>query len=55
MLTVCKYCSDGEYVRVSNEQMPENGAEILDSIANIMLSYAKEEFIVEIQDVEIKE
>ena len=55
VLTVCKYCSDGEYVRVSNEQMPENGAEILDSIANIMLSYAKEEFIVEIQDIEVKE
>jgi len=52
---VCKYCSDGEYVRVSNEQMPENGAEVLDSIANIMSSYAKDEFLIEIQDIGVEE
>lgn len=52
---VCKYCSNGEYVRVSTEEMPKNGTEILDSIAEVMSSYAKDEFLVKIQDTEVGE
>ena len=52
VLTVCRYCSDGEYIRVSTEEMPENGAEILDSIAKVMSSYAKDDCRIEIEDTE---
>ena len=53
ILTVCKYYSNGEYVRVSTEEMPQNGTEILDSIADVMSSYAKDKFLIEIQDTEV--
>lgn len=54
MLAVCKYYSNGEYVRVSTEEMPENGAEILDRIAGVMSSYAKDDCLMEMQDTEDK-
>ncbi|MBQ6930059.1 MAG: hypothetical protein IJN27_07145 [Oscillospiraceae bacterium] len=53
ILKVCKYYSNGEYVRVSTEEMPQNGTEILDSIADVMSSYAKDKFLIEIQDTEV--
>ena len=43
-LTVCRYYDSGEYIRVSTEQMPHNGREILDSIGAVMAEYAAEDY-----------
>lgn len=40
VLTVCRYYDSGSYIRVSTEQMPENGQQIMDSIGNAMQKYA---------------
>ncbi len=39
-LTVCKFYSGGSYIRVSTEKMPPDGDKILDSISNVMQTYA---------------
>ena len=39
-LTVCKFYSGGSYIRVSTEKMPPDGDKILESISNVMQTYA---------------
>ena len=39
-LMVCKFYSGGSYIRVSTEKMPPDGDKILDSISNVMQTYA---------------
>ena len=43
-VSVCKFWDDGEYVRVSTEQMPGDGKEILREISDVLESYAREEY-----------
>lgn len=49
-LIVCKFYSYGSYIRVSTEKMPPDGDKILDSISNVMQTYATADRIVSDSD-----
>ena len=51
-LVVCKYYSNGEYIRVSTEEMPENGETVLKNISDIMSEFINTDYMIETQNTE---
>ena len=44
-LTVCRFWTGREYIRVSTENMPEGGEAVLNDIGGIMREYLREEYL----------
>ncbi|MBR6518520.1 MAG: hypothetical protein IKT63_02470 [Oscillospiraceae bacterium] len=51
-LIVCKYYMDGKYIRVSTEEMPENGETVLKNISDIMSGSIDTDYMIETQNIE---